>query len=579
MNTSDLQTTDASPYADTRRQTLLAAANDSARLFRSTFLAFLLASLYFLVLALSANDELLFKDGDLRAPILNVTVRASHYFIAAPWILLLLHINFLIQGVFLSRKIADYRTSLSSVHAERIRDELLRLLFPIPWVQMASGVSSSGVPIWLLRVFASFTLTILPLLTLGVMQVQFLDYQSGGITTMHMGVLLLDLCLLWFLWHRMNNPKNESLNDHKPLHTLVAMLRRSWLSMGSTLLVVTIFFGITTLRPLDGARDGDSGYFDTWLRSVHFLDVQNKRLYVGSDSIMPDEACNDPTLALNLRGRNYRSVNLADSVLCNVVLIDANLTNGFLRGADFRGANLSNTRLQGAVLALSQMQGAMLSGAQLHGAWLPFAQLQGANLDEAHLIDVFMPSVEAQGASLVSTKFWRTNLTGESSFQGASLDRAQFHEAILDGANFQGAALTGGGVGASTTMVLSGGLAQDEVDEAADGLALAHGRDPENFLTAVRKHIGMPRVFGTHTAITQRRAVVFVRPDEAHAVGAEYAGAVCGAFYPNLQLLQRVKSTNTLRGIPTGTIRDWIQDGRCPGRAGRNFGRRRSESG
>ena len=564
MNSNDSQNTHASPYADPRRQALLAAANDSARLFRSIFLAFLLASLYFLVLALSADDELLFKDGDLRAPILNVTIQASHYFIAAPWMLMLLHINFLIQGVFLFRKVADYRHALPSAHEDNFNEELLRLLFPIPWAQMASGVSSSGVPHWLLKAFVSFTLAILPLVTLGVMQVQFLDYQSTGITTMHMGVLLLDLFLLWFLWHRMNDLLEQSPDNRGWGQKFIAVVRQSWLSFVSTLLVVIVFFTISVWRPSNIAQGDDSDYLGDWLRSVHFLDVQNKRLYLGSDSIMPEDACEDSTLALNLGSRSYRSVNLAESVLCNVVLANANLERAFLRGADLRGANLSNTRLHGAVLALSQMQGARLSGAQLYGAFLPFAQLQGANLDDAYLVAVFMPSAQAQGASLVGTKLWRANLTGNLGLQGASLDRAEFQEANLAGANFQGAALTGGGPGATTTTVLSGGLTQNEVDEAAYELTVADRGDPASFAAALSQHVRPLPVLGTHTAITERGAVVFVEEDEVDALGAEYAQAVCGAFYPNLQLLQRVKSTNTLRGIPLETIRDWVQDGRCP---------------
>ena len=564
MSGNDSRDTRIGPYSDPRRQALLSAANDSARLFRSIFLAFLLASLYFLVLALSADDELLFKDGDLRAPILNVTIQASHYFIAAPWIFMLLHVNFLIQGVFLFRKVADYTNALPSRHEGNSREELLRLLFPVPWAQMAGGVSSSGVPLWLLRAFVSFTLAILPLVTLGVMQVQFLDYQSTGITTMHMGVLLLDLAFLWFLWHRMNNTPDQDPGSLGWGQRFTAAVRQSWPSFATTLLVVSVFFTISVWRPSDVAQGDESEYLGDWLRSVHFLDVQQKRLYLGSDSIMPEDACEDPTLALNLSGRTYRSVNLAESVLCNVVLTDANLERAVLRGADLRGANLSNARLHGAVLTMSQMQGAMLAEARLYGASLQFAQLQGANLEGAYLVAVSMSSAQAQGASLVGTKLWYANLTGNVGFQGANLDRAEFQEANLVGANFQRARLTGGRAGTTTTTELDGRLTQDEVNEAADELAVAMWGNPTSFTAALRQHVRPLPVLGTHTAITDRGAVVVVEGDEVDAFDAEYARAVCGAFYPNLQLLQRVKSNNTLRGIPLETIRDWIQDGRCP---------------
>ena len=268
MHDDDSQKTLGSPYTDPRAEALLGAANDSARLFRSIFLAFLLVSLYFLVLALSADDELLFKDGDLRAPILNVTVQASHYFMAAPWILVLLHMNFLIQGVFLSRKLADYKQALPSNHETDSEKELLRLLFPIPWAQMASGVSSSGVPFWMLKAFVFFTVAILPLATLGAMQIQFLDFQSMGITTMHSGVLLMDLLLLWFLWHRMNCLPEQASPHWGWRRRLGTALRQSWLSFASTLLMVIVFLTVSIWRPPDVGDSEEADVLGDWLRCL-----------------------------------------------------------------------------------------------------------------------------------------------------------------------------------------------------------------------------------------------------------------------------------------------------------------------
>ena len=564
MPNNDPQSTLGSPYTDPRVQALLNAANDSARLFRTIFLSFLLVGLYFLVLALSADDELLFKDGDLRAPILNVSVQVSHYFIAAPWILMLLHINFLIQGVFLSRKLADYRQALPASQGTDSGKELLRLLFPIPWAQMASGVSSSGVPSWMLRAFVFFTLAILPLATLGVVQIQFLDFQSVSITIMHSGVLLLDLLFLWFLWHRMNYMSDQISPNWGWRRRMATSLRQSWLSYASPLLIVVFFLVVSFWRPSDVGDTEKVDILGDWLRSVHFLDVKNKRLYLGSDSIMPEDACEDPTLALNLSGRTYRSANLTESVLCNVVLADATLERAFLRGADLRGANLRNANLHGAVLAVSQMQGVDLTGARLYGALLPFSQLQGANLDGAYLVSVFMPSAQLQGASLIGTKLWRANLTGGAGLQGASLDGAEFHEANLSSANFQGAALTGGDQHSPITTVLGGGLTQEDVDTAADELVVADRGGIEDFKMVMSRHIGASRVPASHRDITTRGAVIYVDEDEQDTVVTEYALNMCGAFYPNLRLLQRVKSTNTLRSIPLETIRDWVQDGRCP---------------
>lgn len=120
------------PYDTPRHIELLRAANDSARLYGAVFVSFTVVALYFLIIALSADDELLFKDGPLRAPILNVSVQASRYFIGAPCILLLLHFNVLIQASFLAGKVADYARALSSQQVHKLNAEMLRLLFRFP---------------------------------------------------------------------------------------------------------------------------------------------------------------------------------------------------------------------------------------------------------------------------------------------------------------------------------------------------------------------------------------------------------------------------------------------------------------
>ena len=167
-----------SSYEEPRISALLQASNDSARLFRTVYVTFMTLASYILVVALSVDDELLFTDGELRAPILNVGIRTSNYFATAPWIILLLHVNVLIQGLFLARKVNDYRTALPLHQGIHRRAEMLRLPFPIPLTQVAGDRSSSAVPLWLLKLVTFSTLVILPVVTLSAIQVQFLAFQS-----------------------------------------------------------------------------------------------------------------------------------------------------------------------------------------------------------------------------------------------------------------------------------------------------------------------------------------------------------------------------------------------------------------
>ena len=333
------------PYDTPRNIELLRAANDGARLFRAVFVSFAVVALYFLIIALSADDELLFKDGPLRAPILNVSVRASHYFIGAPCILLLLHFNVLIQASLLVGKVTDYKRALCPQQVHELKPEMLRLLLPVPLVQIAAGYSSS-VPQWALKLFNFLTLSVLPLVTLGVLRTQFLAFQDSWITGLHSVVLVTDGLLVAAVWQQVRElyPERRSWGGRNSL-ALVSLFVGAFLLVGPlscTLSEMTRPDGSPLLRELDRR-----------LEALSTLDVQNKRLYLRSEVTAPEEACRDATLALNLAGRSYVNANLSESILCNAILT----------GAQLQGANLREARLDGADLRDAALQGADLRGA------------------------------------------------------------------------------------------------------------------------------------------------------------------------------------------------------------------------
>ena len=81
---------------------------------------------------------------------------------------------------------------------------------------------------------------------------------------------------------------------------------------------------------------------------------------------------------------------LSDANLSGADLSDANLSGADLSGADLsdanlRGANLSDANLSGADLRRANLSGANLSGADLRRANLRGANLRGANLSDANL--------------------------------------------------------------------------------------------------------------------------------------------------------------------------------------------------
>jgi uncharacterized protein YjbI with pentapeptide repeats len=116
----------------------------------------------------------------------------------------------------------------------------------------------------------------------------------------------------------------------------------------------------------------------------------------------------------------------------------ANLTNAQLQGADFtnaelQGAALSDAGLQAGALSDAQLQGARLWNAQLRGAYLTGAQLQWADLSGAELQAAHICCAQLQGARLPNAQLQGADLSG-AQLQGAYLWGAQLQEARLEGA-------------------------------------------------------------------------------------------------------------------------------------------------
>ena len=87
-----------------------------------------------------------------------------------------------------------------------------------------------------------------------------------------------------------------------------------------------------------------------------------------------------------------KGANLRGAVLSEAVLSGANLSGADLSGANLRGAVLSGANLSEAVLSGANLSEADLSGANLRGANLSEAYLRGANLQGANLSGAILPA-------------------------------------------------------------------------------------------------------------------------------------------------------------------------------------------
>ena len=102
-------------------------------------------------------------------------------------------------------------------------------------------------------------------------------------------------------------------------------------------------------------------------------------------SVLFEHECDNNTIRKALeeavsRGANLRGANLSDAYLSG-----ANLSGAYLSDANLRDANLSDAYLSGANLRDANLRDANLRDANLSGAYLRDADLSGANLSDADL--------------------------------------------------------------------------------------------------------------------------------------------------------------------------------------------------
>ena len=474
----------------------LESVNDSARHFRTVYSFYLFFALFFLINVLITDQELLFREGYIQMPIVNVSVPVVRFFIVSPLVLLILHFNLLIQALFLSKKIALYSLELArDGGSEKSNREALDSLFPMPLIYLITNSYDKKSMKWLIGTVVFISIVILPITILFFAQVQFLPYQNETFTWIHRITVLVDIGMLCWIWPYVTLPNKSWRDGYKRIG-----YRHLFLTIMILLVFVTFAFyvtggGISRLLPeaLDNSvstftkrkfdlstkvlvseepapvllsahysaecipkigKDCDSSVIKPgsgfWCTQAKPL-ILNKRILVGvslSNTILCAVKLEDANLfkanlfKANMIGANLRSAHLIEADLTGADLTGADLTGANLRRADLRGADLRR-----AVLSRVDLTGADLRKADLTGAVLFKADLAGANLTEVNLTETILFEVDLAGADLTGADLTGADLTG-ADLTGANLTEVNLTETILfevdlTGANLTGADLTG----------------------------------------------------------------------------------------------------------------------------------------
>ena len=234
--------TSTNPASDANAKELLAAANTASDKVAVLHIAFLAVCAYLLVIVFSTTDMHLLVGKGIKLPLVDVELPIVGFFGTAPYLLLLVHFNLLLQLQLLSRKLYAFDRADFKQHGFGGLHEQVNIF---PYNYYLLGWPNRLVKS-LLALVVNITMLFLPLVVLLTVQAKFLAYQSEAVTWSHRIAIWLDVVLVTILWPVIMDRHNSWRPYIKGLFQPVRLHRVRWLwgCFGYLLIVfVLLFFG------------------------------------------------------------------------------------------------------------------------------------------------------------------------------------------------------------------------------------------------------------------------------------------------------------------------------------------------
>ncbi|MGH7340171.1 MAG: pentapeptide repeat-containing protein, partial [Candidatus Rokuibacteriota bacterium] len=304
--------------------------NDAIRSIGTVAVTFTLTILYLGITAASTTHAQLLRGRDLELPLLDVEVPVFDFFRFAPLMLVALHLVFLLQVLFVYRRLRG----LGDLDG---RQDLVA-----PSIFSEAGLPRERTSLLVLLVrLVVLAILLVPLVLLAVMQGKFLPYHEPEITRwFHQVPALIDLLLCGWLvplilsrdgtWRGFRTPRPQAGCAYVVLTRTVFVL---------ILLAFLLFSWVVAVVPSEGEQDHRTGL--AWALGLRRnLDVSGQRL-VDPESWRPTPGVAPRHATLNLSGRDLRGADFSHAILPGVDFRGADLRNARFAGADLRGSDFS----------------------------------------------------------------------------------------------------------------------------------------------------------------------------------------------------------------------------------------------
>ena len=371
---------------------LIGDANQAAAAARTGWMFFMALIAFFVIALAGVTHKDLLLETPVELPLLQVKIPQSSFFLFGPLILLLVHLNLLMQHVPLSRKLREVHRRLTSHEGQgSYRQHRLRSL--VNSYAVAQAIAGP----WRSRVFGFFlhavnatTLVLLPILVLLNFQIAYLPWHDATVTMLHRVYLAADILIVVLLGTLIIAPElkffaalRAVLKGHTG--TLMGMLALSVAALVFSNLIATIpdeklDRTAALLWPVPVDPDGHPNraarmaFWPTaWLFDGKIDQIKGKpeslfsrNLVVINTQLVPLISPEPDDASLNLRGRDLRF---------------ATFDRSDMRRADFTGADLTGASLVRTGLIKAQLSRSTMAGTDLRGAGIISTFARGAKMD------------------------------------------------------------------------------------------------------------------------------------------------------------------------------------------------------
>ena len=406
---------------------------------RNLMVAFATSMLFMLAATASTTHVMIFMpDSRLSLPLVQIQVSLVGFYILAPFIFFVFHVNFLFNLQKHADKFLAWRNKAIEEKKEEIekKNRLAKVTGkeqePIPGnnIQIEEpslfqfifnyslAHSLSSYRIGIARLIAIFMTWFIafggPLLTLLFIQVRFIPYHGYTITTIHRLLVIADALLLIYYWLRIRRP------DWSVSGLVKRPLLKSWIPFVGSGVSFLILLGVSGVSWHEAVIPEQKG--DGYEKTAEYLSIAASyppfhtsfnmyRKWIERKEPLSSEEVRKTSkeyLTEFIRGSFPKNLDLASEIRAGKVTFEnegVDFSDRDLRYANLTGLKaakpvFTNAQLQGAFLWEAQLQGAFLWEAQLQSADLSFAQLQGADLNNAQLQGAFLWHAQLQGAIL-----------------------------------------------------------------------------------------------------------------------------------------------------------------------------------